>query len=122
MANKMRKRFHCRLDLRQLPGAAGGEEKYFAGVDAVHIADTRIRVGDAGCVGGTAELGLCNLGERVAGPHGELGGGPNRRNRGRQNNLRASHDLIRVENARIDDDQFMPARPVSKVLLREFPE
>ena len=62
----------------ELPSAAGGEEENLSGVDQVGIVDTRIGVGDAGCVGSVAKLGLCDLGERVAALHGELGGGLNR--------------------------------------------
>src|SRR2546422_9920454 len=46
--------------------AAGGEKQQLAFVDDVCIVDDRIRVCDAGPVGGVTELGLRDLRQRVA--------------------------------------------------------
>ena len=83
--------------------AAGGEEKNLAGVNPVGIVDSRIGLGDAVCVGSAAQLRLGDLRKSVSRLHRELDGGPNGRDRRRQNNLRAGHDVIRVEDARVGD-------------------
>ena len=93
-----------------------------AGVNPVGIVDSRIGLSDAGCIGGAAKLRLGDLGEGVSRLHRELGCGPNGRDRRRQNNLRAGHNVIRVEDARIGDDQIVPPESVTKVLLGKFPE
>src|SRR5882672_8500565 len=97
------------------PFAAGREEEHLACINQVGIADGRVGASDTGCVRGAAELGLCDLGERVAGPHGEPDVGTEGRDRSGQNNLRAGHDVVGVENARIGREQFMPAESVTKV-------
>src|SRR5882672_2555930 len=91
------------------PFAAGREEEHLACINQVGIADGRVGASDTGCVRGVAKLRQCNLGERVTSPHSEPGGGPKWRDRNRQNNLRAGHDVVGVENARIGREQFMPA-------------
>src|SRR6266404_148025 len=122
MANKKRKSLYGRSTLRESPGAVGGDEEHLSGVDAIRVADIRIDASDARGVGSMTELGQCDLGERVACPHGELGAGLTRRDRGGQNNLGTRYDVIRIENAGIGDGQFMPAESATKVSLGEFPE
>ena len=82
--------------------------------------DGRIGTGDTRCVRSVTQLRLRNLGERVAGPHRELSSGAEGRDRSGQKNLRAGHDVVGVENARIGRKQIMPAESMAKVLLGEL--
>ena len=91
-------------------------------VDEVCIVDGRIRVSDAGPVGGVTELGLRDLRQRVALANGNFCRRPERRDYRRQVDLGARHDVIGVNDARIEGEQVVPAETFAEVLLREFPE
>ncbi len=102
--------------------AAGWEKQQLAFVDKVCIVDGRVRLCDAGPESGVAELSLRDLRERVALAHGEFCRRPESRDHRRQVNLGACHDVVGVNDARINGEQVAPAETFAEVLLREFPE
>jgi len=102
--------------------AVGGEKQQLAFINNVCIVDGGIRECDASPKGRVAELGLRDLGERVALAHGEFCRRPERRARRRQVNLRTRHDVVGVNDARVNGEQVAPAETFAEVLLREFPE
>jgi len=66
-------------------------------------------------------MGLSDGRQRLALFHRDLRRAPNRRNR-RQENLRASLDLVCVADRGIDREQFLPARSLAQILFCNLPE
>ena len=62
--------------MSKLQVAASGKKENLAGIDPIGVVDARIGAGNASRIRSVAEFRLCDLGECVAYPHGELGGGP----------------------------------------------
>jgi hypothetical protein len=68
-----------------------------------------------------AKVDLSDGRQCVALLHHDLRRGPNRGDR-RQENLRASLDLVRVADRGVDGEQLLPARSLAQILLCNLPE
>jgi hypothetical protein len=64
-------------------------------------------------------LGLGDLGEGVAGAHGELCGSGER---GREVKLGAGDDVVGIEDAGVDGEEVAPAKTLAESLRGELPE
>ena len=67
-------------------------------------------------------MGSGNLGEGITLSHDDACGRAEARGYGGQENMGACHDVVGVNNGRIGSDQIVPAKAVSKILLRELPK
>jgi hypothetical protein len=91
-------------------------------VNQIGIVDDGIGLGDAQPEGGVAKMGPGDLGEGVALLNDDAcGRAKSSGNRG-QENMRACHDVVRVNNGRIGCDQIVPAKTVAEILLRKLPQ
>ena len=102
--------------------AAGGQEEHLAFEDQVCIMDSRIRVRDARPVGRVAKMGPGDVGEGIAFLNDDSCGRAETRGYCGQENLGACHDVVGVNDGRIDSEQIVPAKPLAEVFLGKLPE
>ena len=114
----------------QRRGASARKEQILAFVDAIGVANGRIGCSEAGPGGRAAQVGLCEIPESVALAHFDREGGAirvnDRRygtcNDSRKIELGASADLVGIDDARIDGEEFGIAIATAKGFLRQLPE
>ena len=102
--------------------ATAGDEQRLTFVDDVGITDGWVRLCDARPIGGMAELGVSDRRQCVALLNDDSCGRAETRGYCRQENLGACHDVVGVNDGRIDSQQIMPAKTLTEAFLGKLPE